>query len=775
MKLRHRLTSAILLIAFSATTALPAAGIPQFKAPAAIKAPPSAPKAFTPPKVPVVKVPTTPKIPAVRIPDTPKVPVVRVPVVKVPVTPKVTAVRVPVVKVPTTPKVPAVKIPNTPRIVKTPAAPKIPAVKIPVVKTPSIKTQAVVSRPKLPATVKTPQIVITPVIVQKSTVRSITVSKVIPVKSGSKNSGNSISSITSAPPPVTRMTTQGGNNADSEKSRQKKDFSDIVNVYRRQKESDDAKSSDSDPYFSGGAFNRDLFRSDERLTAAFESQQIGTDSLLEESDSTSVAITRTRRKEIADLLAEAQIVGIPADDPAVVRGREIISTGRGLSPADRDKLKNAVANRGLDEAFGEAPEVSVKDLIKRGDKLLEQGKRPEAEELYEQAKDALKNGGKNSAKFRAGIIADVQLGFRPAGDLAIVSNPNAGAQNGAQPSGTAAKEPSTEKPAPNVTTPAERVPFDPATGKADTRRPAEVSTPEVAAEPAATAPGRDVSSVINFDDVDFEPEAPTDSSFVPIEPPEEFYAPDGAAEPGTPPSTDDDDILSPAPGKKDGEGGGNGEGNGNSGDDDDKDDDSGTETPPATSETEDAPAETTETEDTAEASEEGTPNPEARERGSRSGRLAEATGGRIGGDEQRRQNKAIDQRKNGNGAGGPNPEGNTSSGVMLTKEEQSAFAKNLGMKRGGGVTTPTGDESSTAVTDRDLKDIAARRGSTINPAGGKGDKGGSGLGFGKKGFGPGAPVPAPAPKGAQAAPAVGLSVKGAAVRIDTAKIQQNAR
>jgi len=234
---------------------------------------------------------------------------------------------------------------------------------------------------------------------------------------------------------------------------------------------------------------------------------------------------------------------------------------------------------------------------------------------------------------------------------------------------------------------------------------------------------------------------------------------------------------------------GNGDGNNNNDDgDDDNDDDNSTDTPAATTESEDAPADTAETnDDTAEASQEGTPNPEATERGSRGGRMAEATQGRVGGDEQRRQNKGLDQRKNGNGAGTPNPEGNTSSGVLFTPEEQKAFNTLIGMKRGNGVTTPTGEDTNVAVTERDLKDIAARRGSLINPASGSDGKGGSGLSFGKKGFAPGTSgAPAPAPKGQQAAvaapasvqvavPAAAVSVRGAAVRVDAVKIQQGAR
>ena len=117
MKLKHRITGTILMIAFATTTALPAATIPQLKnPPKAVAKVPSAPVA---PRIPVV--------PKVNVPAAPKVPAVKVPVVKVPVTPRiVSAPKVPVVKAaPKTPVTP--KIVSAPNIssVKTPAAPKM--------------------------------------------------------------------------------------------------------------------------------------------------------------------------------------------------------------------------------------------------------------------------------------------------------------------------------------------------------------------------------------------------------------------------------------------------------------------------------------------------------------------------------------------------------------------------------------------------------------------------------------------------------------------------
>ena len=150
MKLQHHITSLILAIAIATSTALPAAGIPNIKAPPSIKAPvaapkvpvikiPSAPKVPTAPRVPVVKVPTTPKIPnvpkVVKVPSAPKIPVApKVPTVRIPATPKVSA-----------PRIPAVKVPVAPKIAKAPAAPKVPTVKV-------------VSAPKLPAPGKIPTV-----------------------------------------------------------------------------------------------------------------------------------------------------------------------------------------------------------------------------------------------------------------------------------------------------------------------------------------------------------------------------------------------------------------------------------------------------------------------------------------------------------------------------------------------------------------------------------------------------------------------------------------
>ncbi|MGV3664376.1 MAG: hypothetical protein ACO1TE_29660 [Prosthecobacter sp.] len=143
MKLKHRIAGTILALVFAATSALPAATIPQLKSP---------PKTVNAPKIPVVtKVPAAPKVPVVpKAVTAPKVPVVP----KVASAPKIPAVKVPSVKAPKVPKIPAVKAPVAARLpkVKAPATPKIPAVakapaKMPATpKTPAVTTQAITSK-----------------------------------------------------------------------------------------------------------------------------------------------------------------------------------------------------------------------------------------------------------------------------------------------------------------------------------------------------------------------------------------------------------------------------------------------------------------------------------------------------------------------------------------------------------------------------------------------------------------------------------------------------
>ncbi|MEB3319704.1 MAG: hypothetical protein VKI63_02030 [Cyanobium sp.] len=104
----------------------------------------------------------------------------------------------------------------------------------------------------------------------------------------------------------------------------------------------------------------------------------------------------------------------------------------------------------------------------------------------------------------------------------------------------------------------------------------------------------------------------------------------------------------------------------------------------------------------------GTPNPEAQETGSGFG-LHEATGGRLGGDAARRQQDRLDLLIQGGGAAGPRAGEGQASGVLLTPEERAHAERLLGVKAGGGITTPSPlEKGGTAITERDLKELKLR-------------------------------------------------------------------
>lgn len=548
MKLRHRLTATILMIAFATTSALPAAGIPNLKAPAAIKA--AAPRVVTPPKVPVVKMPTAPKIPA-----TPKVPVV-----KIPTTPKVPVVKTPVVpKVVSLPKVPiAVKVPQAPKIiaVKTPVAPKLPvAAKTPVVRV--TKAPAVAVLPKTPVLVKSP-VTRVPVATKPSP----------------------IASSQSSPPPKRIMTVQGGNgSADqsddaSKKSKKTKDYSDIINAYRRQQQSDAAESDKGDPYFKNGVFDRDQFQKDERLVADYYNDQIGAKDLLEDAasqDDVPVAVTRGRIKDLVHVDAAAQLTGVDGDAPELVKAKEAIASGKVRDPKDLKRLVQDVANKGVDDAFGAAPRVSVSDLTKQGDALKAAGKFKEARDVYNQAIDALKNGGRNSAEFRLGVIADVQLGNRPESDLNRVSTPRdssstgdmggsggdkgsssstSGASSGSDDSGTVGGGRPGHDPDADFGIPTGDRNNSGADTSSNTSSSSTTTSGSAPSEPApsSSSSSSDKSSAaMDFSDVDpNEGENTEGDGYVDAEPAEEFYGPDGKrTEDDPPPDADDEEILTP--------------------------------------------------------------------------------------------------------------------------------------------------------------------------------------------------------------------------------------
>ncbi len=141
-------------------------------------------------------------------------------------------------------------------------------------------------------------------------------------------------------------------------------------------------------------------------------------------------------------------------------------------------------------------------------------------------------------------------------------------------------------------------------------------------------------------------------------------------------------------------------------DDKDSDDDKNGEDPPPADETaaDDASTET-KTEESKEAS--TTPNPMDIGGGDPS-QLAARTGGRIGNQEARRQQRGLDLARFG-GAAGPNPEGKGGVPTLLTPEEKANAERALSMRKGAGVTTPNPlGKGSVVATDRDLKEMHLR-------------------------------------------------------------------
>ena len=546
MKIRHRLTATILLIAFATTSALPAAGIPNIKAPAAIKA--AAPRVFTPPKVPAVKMPAAPKIPTTA----------KVPVVKIPTTPKVPVVKTPVVpKVASLPKVPvAVKVTQTPKItaVKTPVAPKLPvAAKTPVVRV--TKAPAVAVLTKAPALVKSP-VTRLPVATKPSP----------------------IATTQSSPPPNRIMTVQGGNGSAeqsddaSKKSKKSRDYSDIISAYRRQQQSEAAETDKGDPYFKNGAFLRDQFIADERLVADYYNDQLGAKDLLEDAssqDDVAVAVTAGRIKDLVRVEAAAQLHGVDSDSPELAKAKEAIASGKVRDPKDIGRLVQDVANKGVDDAFGAAPPVSVSDLTKQGDALKAAGKFKEARDVYNQAMDVLKNGGRTSAEFRLGVIADVQLGARPESDLNRVSSPgqssytgNAGGSNEGKGSSFSSGSSSFGNNNSNTGSGGRQghdagadfgLPRGGGNNSGSGSGTSSGSTTTTEPAPAEPAPGSSGSSsdkssaVIDFSDVDpTEGENTEGDGYVDAEPADEFYGSDGKRTEDDPPlDADDEEILAP--------------------------------------------------------------------------------------------------------------------------------------------------------------------------------------------------------------------------------------
>lgn len=141
-------------------------------------------------------------------------------------------------------------------------------------------------------------------------------------------------------------------------------------------------------------------------------------------------------------------------------------------------------------------------------------------------------------------------------------------------------------------------------------------------------------------------------------------------------------------------------------DNDDDDDDKESEDPPPA---EEVSTEETETETTTEENKAASTTPNPMDIGGGDpGQLSINTGGRLGGQEARRQQRSLDLARFG-GAAGPNPNGKGGVPTLLTPEEMSNAEKALNMRRGAGVTNPNPlNKGSVVATDRDLKEMHLR-------------------------------------------------------------------
>lgn len=220
------------------------------------------------------------------------------------------------------------------------------------------------------------------------------------------------------------------------------------------------------------------------------------------------------------------------------------------------------------------------------------------------------------------------------------------------------------------------------------------------------------------------------------------------------PSNEGNDSSASSNGKN-GEGNNNGEGGKNGGDDDDNDDNNGDKTDNTTTDEQTSEDTSNKEEGDTKEAEKGTPNPEGRARSGKT--LTEATQGRMGQQDARSQQRAIDQRR-GRGASQPTQEQSGSSGGMfLTMEEFKKMQTLMGIKAGGDKKNP-GPEGRTnanpAVTGRDLRDIEARRGRTGAP---EKPKSAPGTGTGPV---PGTSPVGPTPNGAKAGEDTGGGTDG---------------
>lgn len=141
-------------------------------------------------------------------------------------------------------------------------------------------------------------------------------------------------------------------------------------------------------------------------------------------------------------------------------------------------------------------------------------------------------------------------------------------------------------------------------------------------------------------------------------------------------------------------------------DDDDKsDDDKKSEEPPPAEEAGADDTEAAKSEESKQSS--STPNPMDIGGGDPT-QLAARSGGRIGNQEARRQQRGLDLARFG-GAAGPGRDGKGGAPTLLTPEEKINAERALNMRLGGGVTNPNPlGKGNVVATDRDLKELHLR-------------------------------------------------------------------
>lgn len=602
--------------------------VPKVKEAPKVKEPPKAPKAPTvkePPKVPKVPVvkepPKVPRVPTIKEPPKlPKIPVVKAP----PKVPKVAEVkqppRIPVVKEP--PKVPkTTEVRQPPKVAEVKAPPKIAERKQPAAK-PVSTPKAAVPVVRTSTEVKSPP--------QTESPRAVEVRKVPVVAAEESRRRNA------APRP---QATPGPQNDQPEEP--------IDEAYRRVVEHED------DP-----AYYRQGGKEDYERISRFEAENFGSERELDialQGGKVSTEVAEGRVRNVLIIEEAVQSGGVDPDDPEVVQAKKDVLEGRGGDLPDVIRRAKIIGNKAVDELEGEAPIVSVADLTAKAEDAKVRGDRKAMHEYYDQAIDALKNGGRrNSPEFRAKIIAEVGLGLRPGEDIkrvaVVVNEPPAGRD-----------------------------------------RPA-----------AAQPPGSD-------------PRSSSPGSFGPDGGPSGPGGPnDGTGRgPGRSSSAKNDGESNDGGGQDSSSGGGqtaSNDGGGEGQSEGEKGTSSNISHQVVTDLDGNVIAEFDIDLDTGEVVKrtEGTPNPlESGERDPT--RLSRQTGGRLGTQEERNAVKAVDLAAGGGGVAGPgDPKGNSISGVLLTPEERANAGRALNTATGGGLINPTRDESTVVVTDRDLKELHLR-------------------------------------------------------------------